>query len=635
MISISVKNELSDEKGREQFIRMIKKSGAGRVFLLPGRAFSDRSLMEKKCSKIKESIGFYRNYGLEAGIWIGGFGHGGVLSDRNRVLTSGWTRIADLVSGETSDDSFCPLDDRFRRSYMEFLNLLAGTGPDLIMIDDDFRICMHAPAGIACACDRHIDQFNIRAKAAGLANDYLTREDLAAELFTGRPTPLRKVWMDLMGDTLRNFAVEAREAVDRADPSIRLGLCACMSTWDTDGTDAIELSRILAGRTRPFLRLIGAPYWNDYNTDGQGAVISFERMQAAWCRENAPEIELMSEGDVCPRFRYRTPSLFLESFSEILTADGLPDILKYMFSYDTYPEYETGYCRHHILAASEKNEIADAFRGTRSAGVFVFEHMHTALDRDYTGFIPWDVSTRLLPPSAKFSNVLGIPVSFERTEFTKVALISGENAKYAADAICRMPLILDFEAARILTERGYDVGLRDFERIPAPEKEIFEKNLAFDPGEKARYYSVTPAESAEITSTFDGKYPSAYRYVRSDGEYAIVYAFDFELSDLDFSDLYLSYSRQSQLFDWVPEIPVRIRKEHGAYVLCRENEDILCVGIWNLGRDVLIPEEICLADSFLSLENISGIKACFSDNKAYLMDRVYPGQHSVFILRKR
>ena len=37
-----------------------------------------------------------------------------------------------------------------------------------------------------------------------------------------------------------------------------------MSSWDIDGTNAYELAKILAGNTKPLVRLIGAPYWAGY-----------------------------------------------------------------------------------------------------------------------------------------------------------------------------------------------------------------------------------------------------------------------------------------------------------------------------------------------------------------------------------
>jgi hypothetical protein len=64
-----------------------------------------------------------------------------------------------------------------------------------------------------------------------------------------------------MGDSLRDFARKMRESADKVDPSIRMGFCSGYTSWDLEGADAIELTKIFAGDNKPFLRYTGAPYW--------------------------------------------------------------------------------------------------------------------------------------------------------------------------------------------------------------------------------------------------------------------------------------------------------------------------------------------------------------------------------------
>jgi hypothetical protein len=70
-----------------------------------------------------------------------------------------------------------------------------------------------------------------------------------------------------------------------------------MNSWDIDGTNPDELSRILAGKNKPFYRLIGAPYWAVRKSFGvylQDAV-ELERMESSFTRK--PDVEIMAEGD--------------------------------------------------------------------------------------------------------------------------------------------------------------------------------------------------------------------------------------------------------------------------------------------------------------------------------------------------
>ena len=94
-----------------------------------------------------------------------------------------------------------------------------------------------------------------------------------------------------------------RESVDSVNTEIRLGTCTCMSSWDIDGISAKDTAYILAGNTKPFLRLIGAPYWAVERNWGNCIqdVVELERMESSWTREE--EIEIMAEGDAYPRPR--------------------------------------------------------------------------------------------------------------------------------------------------------------------------------------------------------------------------------------------------------------------------------------------------------------------------------------------
>ena len=49
--------------------------------------------------------------------------------------------------------------------------------------------------------------------------------------------------------------------MDAVNDKIRIDICACMNVWDFTGILAYDLSLISAGVTKPYLRLIGAPYY--------------------------------------------------------------------------------------------------------------------------------------------------------------------------------------------------------------------------------------------------------------------------------------------------------------------------------------------------------------------------------------
>lgn len=636
MISIPIMNHTSTAETRNKYLSLFRAAGAERVFLCPHNPYGNAAQMEEIRKSLAENIAYYTENGMQVGVWIGGLGHGGMLSHEVNARVGSYTRLRGLGNGGEAADSFCPLDGDFVAMYRGYIRMLAQAGAKMIQIDDDLRIAMHGPVAIGCACPLHMAQLNLRAQAAGLAKHDYSRQELAEELFTGKPTPIRKIWLELQGDTLRSFARALREELDSIDPTIRLGHCACLSTWDTDGTDSIELSRIFAGSTRPFLRLIGAPYWTDnrgFGTTGLRSVVDLERMQFAWCKKFAPEIELMSEGDVYPRPRYRTPSSYLEGFHQALIADGHPDILKYMLDYTYDPDYETGYIRHHVHTKTLRDQIADAFANTEPAGIYIFEEMHKLADMDCTGIPEGPLAYRLVPFAANFTEALNLPVSFERSPYTKAAMIVGENARYAPADVVEMPLVLDALAARILTERGFDVGLAAWEPMDKPARESFPDRRTVPVDCAGRYFRLTPAEGAAADSFYNNGAPALYSYNRPNGNPVIVYAFDIESVSTE-TAMVKSYCRQEQLLRLLPVKLVEVRKEPGAYVITRKTEDSLAVGIWNFGTDMLLPEEIRLDGGYRVIQPIGRTEAVLNGDTVTLPEMIPPYCFGGFVVKK-
>lgn len=642
MLSLPLINGQSTPETRPAFLHELRRAGVDRVFICPGNPFGNEEKLAAEMALLTENINYYKENGYEVGVWIGGLGHGGTLAHEHAKAAQDYTLLVGLASGGSSTDSFCPTDPAFYGMYKEYIRRLALAGAPMIMIDDDLRIALHGPVGLGCACRRHLAMFSERV---GDGHAY-TREELKEILFTGPATPLRKVWLDLMGDTLRDFARGLREVVDSVNPDIRLGHCACLPTWDIDGADSIELSRIFAGTTRPFLRLIGAPYWTDgrsFHTTGTGSIIDIERMQLAWCRETAPEIEVFTEGDVYTRPRYNVPSSYLEGFDQVLLSEGQADgILKYMIDYSQHPYYDTGYIDRHVYYSPLRDALAEAFHGKKTAGVYVYEVMHKLADLDCTGVSEGELIARFTPASVNFANAVSLPISFERNEYTDCALIFGENAKYADDDLLKMPLILDLTAARILAERGIDVGLREAVDVPAPSAEYFtDGGVTVPVGTGRRFAKIITADGAESQNSFTANgetCPMSYTYENADGGRFLVYAFDAESAEPK-SGLFRCYPHQKILFQavaWMQGHPLaaNVTKEPGLYVLCRKNGDELAVGIWNFWHDLGMPKTIELDGAYAEIRGIGNTRVTLAGDTVKMDTVIPPYGFAGFVVKK-
>ena len=172
---------------------------------------------------------------------------------------------------------------------------------------------------------------------------------------------------------LENYAKKMRQAVDEVNPNIRLGFCACMSSFDIDG-DAFALAKIFAGNTKPILRLIGAPYWSagKGNASRLQTVVELVRMEATW--RKYPDIELIAEGDAYPRPRLNCGANYLEGYDMALRASGEVDgILKICIDYVSNVGYEVGYLQKYLKNKPIYNDIEKHFFNKKHSGIRVMK----------------------------------------------------------------------------------------------------------------------------------------------------------------------------------------------------------------------------------------------------------------------
>lgn len=592
-----------------------------RMFVFPNRFVTNPSL-----SELPEVISFLHENKIEAGVWITTFGMGNALSKEFMPRTEGYTHLHS-VSGKVALDAYCPRSKPFRRDIMAFIKKVAETKPDLLMLDDDLTIS--ARPGMGCFCPEHMQAFTEKLGRA------YTLEELKEKIFCGGPTVERDAWLEIMGNDMRDFCREVRATIDGVDPSIRCGFCSGYTSWDIEGADAIELTKILAGNTKPFLRFTGAPYWstkdnNRFTNQKLQTVIELSRAQCKWCE--GEDIEVFHEGDTYPRPRYHVPAAYLECFDIPLVASGGMNRLKYMLEYNNPEPFELGYLKHHIRNIPLCDFIEEHFDGKKCVGVQVCRHQRKIrlqqLSAEFMG--DRNIACTFFTPDATALVANGIPTTYDANPEAGVAF--GEECRYLETLPKK--LYTDVKGALILQERGFDCGLKSAKPVEIPGFEAFGENKIwyYYKTQGGNYFNCALDERARVESTFkfDGfTGPASYKYTADGTEFLILCADAATLHNS--SDMLYSYPRQKQLMEFFPKYPA-IAGEPFVYPLVKRDEKETCILFTNIHEDAILDGVIILDKEYKEMD-VFGIKATLQGDKILLNEPFQPYQSIAFVLK--
>ncbi len=588
-LTIPVQNTSMTANTREIYLEQFKKAGAHRVFLIVDRCF-DVETARLQAERAKVNVEFLKSNGLFVVIWVGStIGHGALLAHEvNREMP----QFVQIVTehGTPVEGTFCPLDSCFAEKTAKVVAEYAKIGADGIILDDDFRINLHGN-GLCCFCDLHMEQYR-----KILSEPDLTREQMREYALTAKPNRYRNAFLKVNGDALRNLAEKIRDEVDKVDEKTCVSLCTTTCQLGVDGVLATELSKILAGKNPPLLRLGGAPYWAKIWAT-LPMTIATAQMYAEICKEQG--IELIGEGDTYPRPAAVVPASYLEMFDAVIrTNDAFDGILKYMVDYTSSADYETAYLEHHYHDMPALKTVESWFSDSVQSGVRVYEKPDLFADSDFS-LSPAPME-QPFPFAASMMYENSIPVKW-RGE-SKCGVLFGENARGFSHDRIGGGLILDGVSAAILTASGVDVGLTDFASF---EQHNVDFESFSNPCERIRIHcgncsllnaNLNPKAVAE-SFTNDGKVIS-YRYENADGQKFLVFLFDCYSFDRR-SGLLYSYARQNQLISFIESIskeslPAVCRKKLNLITVTAEQDGKLQIGLFNCSEDSVISPKIRL-----------------------------------------
>ncbi|MBR4887537.1 MAG: hypothetical protein IKU17_00150 [Clostridia bacterium] len=617
---------------KEKTLKELKRCKADRIVLAVDREMGHAFTSPENLKLLEELIAYYEANGLETMVWLGEtLGH-----EPNPAREDSPYQNIRLMDGEYIS-AFCPLGENFIEDFCTWVKNIAKCGAKMIMLDDDFRLSVRR--GAQCCCDLHM------AKIREELGEDITLEDLRQKVFSGGRNRYRDAWLKAQSDSLKEFARRLREAVDTVSPDVRLSYCTVWDSWDTEGHNAVELAKIFAGNTAPFMRSIGAPYWKSTWGDPPllGTIIENERMQYHWCKDE--EIEMFTEGDTYPRPRFSCPSAHLECFDTIFRADGNPDgMLKYMLDYVSDAEYETGYVDAMIENEALYADIDRIFSNKKATGIRPYMAQRLLRDAELNGKNTLD---GFGPRQAvcDFTTLLSLPTSYEAGP---VNIVFGENARHIPEEDLNNGNILDFTAAKILMERGCDVGIQSildrqsgdafgFTDVPHEYFIGEDQYTRLNPGKTTPYVDLMPG--AEVLSTIRENQKTdartlSYRYESPDGRKYLVFLFD-AMSINRAPGWFGSYARRRQVIDNVPWLsgkPLEAYPEGNhplLYCMTKKNAGAISVGLWNMFDDKIKNLRIALNTECREIEFIN-CSGHLEGNTVVLDGTLYPYEFAGF-----
>lgn len=612
-ISVPIINITAEEMGLEKHLELLKRLDAKRVFLSIHTYYISSTRRSKELTALKKNCEFFKKHGLEVGAWLWAF----MMSEKNSFVHMKG------ISGKISQNEICPSDERFREFAGKYLADIAGCGIDLIQFDDDFRYAF-LDCGIGCICDNHV------AYMESILGDKLKPEELSELILTGNGGKYRSAWQESKKHFLEVFAKEMREAVDSANSKVRLGNCSCMSVWDIDGIDSESLSKTLAGDTKPFMRMIGAPYWAVNRSWGNRLqnIIELERMERSWCGK---EVEIFSEGDVYPRPRTNCPASFLEIFDTALRVSGEFDgILKYAVDYISNPGYEDGYIQRHERNRSLYSEITKHFDGKKASGVRVYECM-TKLENMV---LPSNIEDKnsvqniFFSPASKMLSDNSIPSVYDGNGICGIAF--ADNVMAVPDKALQNGLIIDLRAAELLQKKGVDSGLVLKGKKFRATREYFDEYEEYYGC--CRYaYEIEVNENAKAKSHYIkyddkneecGRTIGSYYYKNKDGQQFFVLNFSAYENLSALENVYRGYVYSRMLKDAVAlfgekKLPAYSYGNPDLYIIAKKNDFSMSVGLWNIFPDEIFEPIIELDMEYSQIEFIN-CSGRIDGNKVYL-----------------
>jgi len=520
------------------------------------------------------------------------------------------------IDGAVSKGAYCPLDKQFMSSMGTYMQTVVKRGrPPYIFFEDDYEMSNHDVVRFGCFCPLHMKRFS------ELVGKEVSREELQALFRSGgdQAVAYRKVWANLMKDSLVELSSSMRRAVDEIAPDTRMALCQSF-VCDIDGDFTQDVAKALAGGTKPLVRLFGSDYGSDQAD--HFASLTFHMLHAKMTLGD--EFELIHESDPFPHSRFFFSAAKLRALVSLALFYGFDGSLSYVTQYTDGPLEDEGYFRMVGRNRAFFNELMRVVQGFRIVGPNVMYRPHAQAHRPVVGNHPPVIVTSAW---AAVLGKMGIPYTAQGGKGP--AMVCGEDILDLSDEELRELLgsgvFLDGLAAMYVCRRGYgdllgvyvtelDAALCDTlvsERLTKLDEwteseagmRMYFVNLAMAIQQYSSVFHISPKHpEVRVMSELwndceEAVVPAVTLYENSLGGRVAVMAYD--LRQNASASIY-NYKRKEQIrgiIEWLgrSNLPVYAAKDPNVFVSAQENPETgdKLIAVYNLSLDPL--EQVTLA----------------------------------------
>lgn len=549
----------------------------------------------------KNSIGFQIQL-------IGVIGHGDFGAPKPH-----WATWQTMVGDDGTECAVCPcpLDHRYHEHLRQLIRIYAPLKPDVLWVDDDFRMQNHDPIDYACFCPDHLAEFTKR-----VGRQYSRAELVEAVLMPGtQPTEVRAVWMSLIGEDLERLAGIIQQELAEISPATRMGnMCSGIDAASIEGRDWTRMLKALCGPHRPVLRPTLCCYREPSAEELVFGIVQTKE-QAFHFGKSA---DLWPELENYPytRFSKSMRTSFLQmALSQLTGLNGitidLHDFLGTSLAAFKDEEELLAKSRAFLDATSELVGQTGSERGIR-----LLSHQRQALHRRTDGIAggyqqlrspqPWAVTLPLMGFTTTYDEAHVVAMAGER-----ICAYSNEEIEVMLSHGC----LLDASAATALVERGYGkwIGIDSGELISGTfsgylAEEIVDSSISG--GETGRLgawlasgskYKLRPSADAQIVthlvSAYGDPVPGLVVYENQQRGRVATVAYDGCRQGLGAA--FRNWKRQrmlESLFEWLGRGPTPFFVRGAANVLPirRDAKDFVLLGVANLSPDDVSETELVL-----------------------------------------